>query len=389
MDKQTGSNDGAPLRTVESLGVAAKHVERPTKESEAQQVLAGAFKEKLTVLPMGAATTPSAGTLPERVDILLDMTGMSGINELDISNLNMVVLAGTTIDSVNDVLAGKGKGFFLPLDPPFSNRATMGGVFAANGSGPCRLRYGTVRDQALGVRGIDAKGALVAFGGKTVKNVSGYDMTKFLIGSAGSLALITAAVMRIFPLPEASSVCEVAIPGLSELEKFLQALRSSVLVPTAVTVEPAKSGFKVLAAFEGHPLAVERENKDLMVLAGNFGGKGDAKMGREAMRQAIRAAIEPQGEAMAIKVTVPISEGPRVLAGLTALAGSAKTVLFAGNGVVLVYGADERIIEGAKSLAANGFAAPLESQPDAACEVGAESERHHRAASAAACQGAA
>ena len=78
MDKQTGSNDGAPLRTVESLGVAAKHVERPTKESEAQQVLAGAFKEKLTVLPMGAATTPSAGTLPERVDILTRYDGDVG-----------------------------------------------------------------------------------------------------------------------------------------------------------------------------------------------------------------------------------------------------------------------------------------------------------------------
>ncbi len=359
MDKQTDTNNGAPLRTVESLGVAAKHVERPTKESEAQQILARAFKEKLTVLPMGAATTPAAGTLPERVDILLDMTGMSGINELDISNLNMVVLAGTTIDGVNEVLAAQGKGFFLPLDPPFSNRATMGGVYAANGSGPCRLRYGTIRDQALGVRGIDAKGAGVGFGGKTVKNVSGYDMTKFLVGSAGSLALITAAVMRIFPLPEASSVCEIAIPALGELEKFLQALRSSVLIPTGVTVEPAKSGFKVLAAFEGHPLAVERENKDLMAMAGNFGGKGDVNMGREAMRQAIRAAIERPGRGHGDK-------GHGAYFGRAPRAGrpgracrAAKTVLFAGNGVVLVYGADERIIEGAKSLAANGFAAPL------------------------------
>ena len=231
-----------PSGSLESLGVAAKHVERPTKESEAQQVLARAFKEKLTVLPVGGATAISAGTLPERVDIVLDMTGMEGIAHFDISNLNMTVLAGTTLDGINEFLAGQGNGFFLPLDPPFSERATIGGVYASNGSGPSRLRYGTVRDQVLGVRGIDAQGDEVGFGGKTVKNVSGYDLTKFLIGSAGSLCLITAAIMRVYPLPAASSLCEVTFPAVGELEKFLQGLRSSVLLPSGSNGRAGKGG---------------------------------------------------------------------------------------------------------------------------------------------------
>ncbi len=359
MKEQATTDGGALLRTLESLGVAAKHVERPTKESEAQQVLAGAFKEKLTVLPVGGATAISAGTLPERVDIVLDMTGMEGIAHFDISNLNMTVLAGTALNGINEFLAGQGNGFFLPLDPPFSERATIGGVYASNGSGPSRFRYGTVRDQVLGVRGIDARGSEVGFGGKTVKNVSGYDLTKFLIGSAGSLCLITAATMRVYPLPAASSLCEVFFPAIGDLEKFLQALRSSVLLPSGVTVEQVLGAFRVLSAFEGHPLAVERENKDFLSMAGTFGGKGEAKMGREVMREAIRGAIEPEGDAMAIKVTVPLSEGPATLAGLKDLAGPAKTVLFAGNGVILVYGADERIIDGAKRLAAHGYVAPI------------------------------
>ena len=359
MKEQATTDGGAPFRTLESLGVEARHVERPTKEREAQQVLARAFKEKLTVLPVGGATAISAGTLPERVDIVLDMTGMEGIAHFDISNLNMTVLAGTTLNGINEFLAGQGNGFFLPLDPPFSERATIGGVYASNGSGPSRLRYGAVRDQVLGVRGIDAQGGEVGFGGKTVKNVSGYDLTKFLIGSAGSLCLITAAIMRVYPLPAASSICEVTFPAIGELEKFLQALRSSVLLPSGVTVEPVKGAFRVLSIFEGHPLAVERENKDFLSMAGTFGGKGEAKMGREVMREAIRGAIEPVGDAMAIKVTVPLSEGPATLAGLKDLAGPAKTVLFAGNGVILVYGADERIIDGAKRLAAHGYVAPI------------------------------
>ena len=359
MKEQATTDGGAPFRTLESLGVEARHVERPTKEREAQQVLARAFKEKLTVLPVGGATAISAGTLPERVDIVLDMTGMEGIAHFDISNLNMTVLAGTTLNGINEFLAGQGNGFFLPLDPPFSERATIGGVYASNGSGPSRLRYGAVRDQVLGVRGIDAQGGEVGFGGKTVKNVSGYDLTKFLIGSAGSLCLITAAIMRVYPLPAASSICEVTFPAIGELEKFLQALRSSVLLPSGVTVEQVLGAFRVLSAFEGHPLAVERENRDFLSLAGPFGGKGEAKMGREVMREAIRGAIVPVGDAMAIKVTVPLSEGPATLAGLKDLAGPAKTVLFAGNGVILVYGADERIIDGAKRLAAHGYVAPI------------------------------
>jgi FAD/FMN-containing dehydrogenase len=359
MKENAATNGGAPLRTLESLGVAVKHVERPAKESEAQQVLARAFKEKLTVLPVGGATAISAGALPERVDIVLDMTGMEGIAHFDISNLNMTVLPGTTLDGINEFLAGQGSGFFLPLDPPFSERATIGGVYASNGSGPSRLRYGTVRDQVMGVRGIDAQGNEVGFGGKTVKNVSGYDLTKFLIGSAGSLCLITAAIMRVYPLPAASSICEVAFPAIGELEKFLQALRSSVLLPSGVTVEPVKGAYRVLSAFEGHPLAVERENRDFLSMAGTFGGKGEAKMGREVMREAIRGAIEPVGDAMAIKITVPLSEGPATLAGVKDLAGQEKSVLFAGNGVILVYGADERIIDRAKGLASHGYVAPI------------------------------
>jgi hypothetical protein len=165
--------------------------------------------------------------------------------------------------------------------------------------------------------------------------------------------------MRVYPLPAASSICEVTFPALGELEKFLQALRSSVLLPLAVTVEKVLGAFRVLSAFEGHPLAVERENRDFLAMVGPFGGKGEAKMGREIMREAIRGAIVSVGDAMAIKVTVPVSEGPAVLAGLADLAGPAKTVLFAGNGVVLVYGADEQIIDGAKRLASRGYVAPV------------------------------
>ena len=149
-----------------------------------------------------------------------------------------------TLDAINQFLAGQGKGFFLPLDPPLSHRATIGGVYAANGSGPLRLRYGVVRDQALGVRGADARGQEIGFGGKTVKNVSGYDLTKFLVGSGGSLCLITPSPFAFSPA-RGRFALRYRVRHGGGLEKFLAALRASVLVPSAV-VGPSRAGRRAL-----------------------------------------------------------------------------------------------------------------------------------------------
>jgi FAD/FMN-containing dehydrogenase len=230
------------VRELQSLGVEVKRVEKPLEEKEARQLLARAFQDKQTLFPCGGGTSLSSGVLPEKVDLALDTTGMNKILAFDSQNLNLEVLAGMTLDQINEFLAGQEKGFYLPLDPPFSHRATIGGAYAANSSGPLRHRYGTIRDQVLGVRGVDSRGQAVGFGGKTVKNVSGYDLTKFLIGSAGSLCLVTSLSLRVYPMPEASSLCDLVFGTLEELEKFLAAFRSSVLVPSAAVVTEIAGG---------------------------------------------------------------------------------------------------------------------------------------------------
>ena len=361
------------VQELKSLGVEIKRVEKPAKEKEAQQILAKAYREKLTVFPCGGGTALGSGVLPEKVDIALDTTGMDRVLAFDGNNLNIAVLGGMTLDAINQFLAGQGKGFFLPLDPPLTNRATIGGVYAANGSGPLRLRYGIVRDQALGVRGANSQGEEIGFGGKTVKNVSGFDLTKFLVGSGGTLCLITSISFRVYPLSDAASLCDIGFGTVEELEKFLAALRASVLVPSAVVAEPAGSRFRVLTAFEGHPQAVERQNKDLIALAGKFGGAGAARTGRDAMVEGLRAAVNPDGATgggLALKITVPIGAGARALAAARKLCEdnkvAGKAALYAGNGVVILYAAAQgeassRLIAGAKALgqSAGGYTAPL------------------------------
>lgn len=344
------------LKELERTGVVAQNVESPTAESQLQQILDRASRERLTVLPLGGGTAMGVATLPEKVDIALDMTGLARVLELDSKNLTMTVQSGITVDAINERLASEERGFFLPLDPPLSHRATIGGVYCSNLSGPSRLLYGTLRDQALGVSAVDAGGRLLNLGGVTVKNVSGYDLTKFFMGSAGSLCIITRVSFRIYPLPEASSLCEVTMESERELQDLLSALRASVLIPTGLVVTDGVSDttFRVLAGFEGNPEAVERQNRDLLKLGSTYGGQGEARMGREAMIQSLRAAVDPEdsdANTLTLKVSAPIVQGPPAYSAIRSASEefglAAKIALLAGNGVHYVYvtgGGDEALL---------------------------------------------
>jgi glycolate oxidase FAD binding subunit len=365
------------IQELEAMGVQVRHLEKPSKEREAQQILAQAFKGKMKVLACGGGTSLGAGILPESVDLVLDTTGMNRVLAFDPRNLNLAVLGGMTLEAIDNFLSAQEKGFFLPLDPPLAHRATIGGVYAANASGPSRLRYGTVRDQALGVRGADAQGREVNFGGKTVKNVSGYDLTKFFIGSAGSLCLMTSISLRVYPLPEASSLCEIMLENLESLEKFLAALRSSILVPSAVVItqpsgEAAASRFRGLISFEGHGQAVERQNKDLLQLAEKFGGKGESHTGRDTMLKINRSVIDRDESApdlLALKISVPIARGPHLYDSISKLAGEVplKSALLAGNGIIFLnafpssHDAAARLIAGLKEIvqSSGGYMTPI------------------------------
>ena len=351
------------LEALKSLGVQVMSIERPQNVAEAKDLLSKAIREKRSVFPIGGCTTLAAGMLPERIDTALDMTAMNKVISFDPANLNITVQAGMTINEINAFLGSQGSGFCLPLDPPFSDRATIGGVYAANSSGPSRLRFGTVRDQVLGVQGIDASGAQVKFGGKVVKNVSGYDMTKFLIGSAGSFCLITALTLRVYPIPAAASVCEVKFGRLDETEKFLESVRGSVLLPSAIIVEQINGEYKVSAGFEEHPMAVERESADFLSMAKSAGGKGVYRQGRKAMNEVIKDAIEPSEESFAIKIAVPISKGLRILSEAKKLVPQAKIVLYAGNGVICIYSSqvDAELLKRLQDLIeeTDGYIAPL------------------------------
>ena len=248
-------------------GMTPKAVVSPGSVEEVSKLLAYASTEKLAVVPRGNGTKMAQGGVPRKLDVVLSVLRINRITEHDVPNLSLSVEAGITLSAVQEKLAGTGKGSFLPLDPPYTEKATIGGIIATNGSGPRRYIYSTARDLLLGLKVVSPNGDIVAFGGKTVKNVSGYDMTKLMIGSWGALGVITEITTKLLPLPEASATLLVSFENLAKAGSLTRKVLHSALLPSAMELMDGKAAGqlgekgKYLAAFnlEGVGEAVERQ----------------------------------------------------------------------------------------------------------------------------------
>jgi glycolate oxidase FAD binding subunit len=240
---------------------------------EVSKVVAYANKHDLGVIPRGHGTKIGTGNIPQKTDIVLLTDRLNRITDKDCDNLTLSVESGMTLSGVQKCLAMEGKGYFLPLDPPFSERATLGGIAATNSSGPKRLLYGTARDLITGIRAVYPNGDIVVSGGKTVKNVSGYDMCKLLIGSFGTLAIICEITFKLLPLPEKEATLLVPFTGLERANAFAREIRHSQLLPAAVGIlnsvavakvsdslpVPANGNYLVAIGLEGVAESVERQ----------------------------------------------------------------------------------------------------------------------------------
>jgi len=147
-------------------------------------------------------------------------------------DMTSTVEAGAALSDYQAHLSRHGQ--FLALDPPGGDHATIGGILAANVSGPRRLRYGTARDLLIGLRVVDATGTVTRGGAKVVKNVTGYDMNKLYIGSLGTLGIIVEATFRLFPIPECERTLVAAFSTAAKARDAVGRILDSPLVPSAV-----------------------------------------------------------------------------------------------------------------------------------------------------------
>jgi glycolate oxidase FAD binding subunit len=222
-------------------GKKPKVVVTPGTIDEVSRVVAYASQQHLAIIPKGNGSKMNMGGIPKKMDIVLSTSRLNRITDRDCENLTLSAESGLTLGEVQQGLAKVGKGYFLPLDPPFTDKATLGGIVATNSSGPKRLLYGTARDMMIGAKAVFPNGDIVVSGGKTVKNVSGYDMCKLLIGSYGTLGILCEMTFKLLPLPEKEATLLLSFAELEEADGFAREMRGSQLIPSSLEILNAKA----------------------------------------------------------------------------------------------------------------------------------------------------
>jgi len=237
-------------------GVPARYVAAPSSTGQAAELLGVAAQHELAVVARGAATKLDWGLPPTRADLVVDTRSLTGVVDHAAGDLVCVVRAGTPMHVLQDALAGAGQQ--LALDAPFPD-ATVGGTVAVSTSGPRRLLYGTLRDLLIGITFVRADGVVAKSGGTVVKNVAGYDFGKLLLGSYGTLGLVTEVVVRLHPLPAARRVVTVRTSDQAAAFTAAATVTGSQLVPSAVEVDQRGTDpGTVSVLLEGIEAGVER-----------------------------------------------------------------------------------------------------------------------------------
>jgi FAD/FMN-containing dehydrogenase len=223
-------SDPAALASYAVDEIIPSAVALPACAEEVAEIVRFAALEKLALIPCGARTKLRIGMTPSRYDIALDMTALNQIVHYDPGDLTLSAGAGTPIAELNDTLIEHHQ--FLPLLVPWYSRSTVGGTIASGIDSPLRQFYGTARDFLIGAEFVTGSGALTKSGGRVVKNVTGYDLHKLLIGSLGTLAVITRLNFRTFPAPIAGSRGFVAsFPTAEGALVLRRAIAQSPLTP--------------------------------------------------------------------------------------------------------------------------------------------------------------
>ncbi len=204
----------------------------PTGTAEVARALRAAQASGATIVTWGSGSKQQQGPPPASAATVLSLKKMNRTLDLDPSNCTVRVEAGKVNSELQKDLAPHN--LFFPLDPPCADSSTIGGELATNASGPLRLMYGIARDLVLGLTAVTAEGDVLHPGGKTIKNVAGLDLCRLLIGSWGTLGVITEAVLRLYPLPEVRKSLGLVFPSSGEALAFCEFLAASVLTPAAI-----------------------------------------------------------------------------------------------------------------------------------------------------------
>jgi len=201
-------------------GRSPSAVAEPANAAELAEIIRWARENKTALLPATTGLYLPVGNPPAALDVAVSLCRLNRVIHYDPADLTLTVEAGLPLAEAQKRLAEHKQ--FLPADPPHADQAALGGLLASNASGPLRFAFGTWRDFVIGMKFVTAEGKEVKTGGRVVKNVAGYDLAKLIIGSLGTLGIITEVSFKVFPQPPATATF---VFGFDSIEAVVEAAR--------------------------------------------------------------------------------------------------------------------------------------------------------------------
>lgn len=329
---------------------------RPGSAEEVAEIVRYARAEKLALVPCGSGTKLGIGMPPARYDLAVDLSRMNRVVAYDPGDLTVGVEAGIRVAELQNVLAAQKQ--MLPMEMPFYEQMTIGGVLASGISGPLRQFYGTPRDYLLGAEFVTGEGRRAKSGGRVVKNVTGYDFHRMLLGSLGTLAILTVANFRTFPQPLAQELFAAGFADAAGALALRRAIARSPLSPVALEIaSPAMARladpdgaqlshvhWAVLAVAAGEPAVVERHARDLERMAHSAGAARFIRLAAELanplwsrLREFPARAKENSPAATIVKLNTLPGEFGALVAKAEKIASGHKlpcALLLRGTGIV-------------------------------------------------------
>jgi len=362
----------------------------PTTREQISEILKLANEDRFPVIPRGAGTGFTGGTLPVEGGVLLVLTKLNKILQIDPENLLAVVEPGVvTFDLQKEV---EKIGLFYPPDPASLKTSTLGGNVAECAGGPRAVKYGVTKDYVLGLEVVLPTGEIISTGVQTVKSVVGYDLTKLLVGSEGTLGIITKIILRLLPLPKDKRTLLAIFPTIETAATTVSRIIGSRIIPTTLEfmdnatircVEdylhlglPVEAGALLIIEVDGVPEAISQDIREIQKICLDHQAL-EAKVAKDAQeaeelwkarRSVSPAVVKLNPTKINEDITVPRSKVAEILRRVEAIAQKYNLIIVnfghAGDGNIHVNvmidrrrpGEEERAHAAVKEI----FAATLE-----------------------------
>ncbi|MCX6024492.1 MAG: FAD-binding protein [Chloroflexi bacterium] len=256
----------------------------PRTTDEVQRIAALAYRENIPIVPRGAGTSLAGGTIPLTGGIVLSLSRMTTIKDIDPPNTCATVEAGVVTADLQRAV--ERIGLFYPPDPASLNQSTLGGNVACNSGGPRCLKYGTTKDYVIGLTVVLADGRLLKCGGKVIKDATGYQLAQLFVGSEGTLGIVTEIILKLIPLPRHRSTAAAIFPEIDMASQSITAIMTSGILPATIELLDNTS---INVAEDYLNIGLPRAAEGLLLLEQDGGDADAARRDVERMAEICRA----------------------------------------------------------------------------------------------------